>query len=154
MAARISESDTATPSSAVTSGSPAATNEAKVNSSTTNATTMPTSSVTLIPAGLWANTWPPTATCEPGGSACASSLPAAWNASAVEGSTADCATDSWMGTSAARPSALRFPVDVPPYGDVADETCGRRAMSAAVFSTACWNAGSCTVPPLGVTAMS
>ena len=44
-------SEIPTPRSAVISGSPAATNDANVNTSTTNATTMPSSSVTLMPVG-------------------------------------------------------------------------------------------------------
>src|SRR3954454_12830870 len=129
VAMKIADSDSPAPRSAAISGMPAATTDRKVRISTPNATAMPSSSVTLMPAGDDEKSWPPPATCEPGGSASCSAVPAAWSDALVLGSTAVVATDSWIGTSAADPSALTFPVDGPEYGDEADVTWGMAASS-------------------------
>src|SRR4051812_28728510 len=122
VAMKIADSDRPAPRRAAISGMPAATTDRKVRISTPKATAMPSSSVTLMPAVDEEKTWPPTATCDPGGSAFCSALPAAWSDALVLGSTAVVGTDSWIGTRAADPSVLTFPVDGPEYGDEADVT--------------------------------
>ena len=93
--------DAPTPSSAVMRGRPAAMNDANVMSSTKYAMRMPSSSVMLMPVELCENSWPPTETSEPAGSAAWSVAPASCRASTVDGSTEVLPTESWIGTSAA-----------------------------------------------------
>ena len=109
---RTIERDAPTPSSAVMSGNPAATNDANATSSTKYAITMPSSSVMLMPVALCENSWPPTDTCDPSGSSASSASPAICSASEVEGSTEVVPTESWIGTSAADSSGLRFALAV------------------------------------------
>ena len=115
---------------------------------------MPSSSVMLMPVELWEKSWPPIETSEPSGSAASRVRPASCSASDVDGSTDVVPTDSWIGTSAAAPSELRFAVDGPSYGELAAVTWGICSMAVMASSTAASKSASVTSPPSGATAMS
>ena len=124
VAMKMSASDIPTPSSAVTSGSPAAMNEPNVKISTTSAIRMPSSSVMLMPVTDCENSWPPIDTCDPAGRALCRSVLAFCSAVMVESVASLCTTESWIGISAADASELMLPDVVEAYGEVADETWG------------------------------
>ena len=96
-----------TPSSAVMSGSPAARNEPKVRRST-RARHDAEQLGDADAVALCENSWPPTDDLRSVGQSGLERRAAAWSASEVAGSTAVAPTESWIGTSAAEWSALRF----------------------------------------------
>ena len=91
VAPKISAMVSPTPSSAVSSGMPAARSEPRVSQSTIRATSTPTPSDALTPGVLPPYASPPTDTCDPGRAAC-SSAPCCWSSSRVAGAMSTCGT--------------------------------------------------------------
>ncbi len=97
--------DSPTPTTAVSSGIPAATKEPSVTTSTTRATSSPTASMSERAGKEIENSSPPRATCEPAGRAAPSSSETARMVSFTSAGVVEDWPSSCTWTSAARPSS-------------------------------------------------
>ncbi len=97
---------TPTPTTALRSGSPAATNEPNVSTSTTSATRRPSASVTVSVGNSVLKSCPPSAACAPSGRAAARSSTTSPSASFVASVTSLWPSSSWTVMRVATSSSL------------------------------------------------
>ncbi len=133
---KISAIDRATPMIAVSSGSPATTNERKVTMSTSRAISRPIASVIVTPGTDSANRSPPRATCEPAGSSSRSSAATSCSAVLVSGGTSVAWPSNCMRTIAASPSSETWPLTISLNGSVTARMPSRSSSSAIVSAIA------------------
>ncbi len=154
VAANRSPIEAPTPSSAFSSGSPAATREPRVRTSTTSATSRPMPSVSVISGNLEEKSWPPRCASAPAGRACASTSVSVPSASLVSSVMEPWSPSSWIVRRVARSSSETEAGMRSSYGEVTTSTCETSSRSATPSSMAVRIASSLMVPPSGATTIT